>query len=86
MINNSMDGNRNKVSKKKKKAQSPADLVNLVGNRVGKEWAEIEQYAGYGRGFWTLLAGVAVAVALLYQIDSNRPHPTVERVPASDIR
>lgn len=39
---------------------------------------------GYGKGFWTLLAGIAVAFAVLVQFESRQVHPIVERIPASD--
>lgn len=64
----------------------PKVLIHHLGHKVGQEWADLERHAGYGRGFWTLIAGVVVAVAVLAQIETNRPHPTVERIPAADIR
>ena len=40
--------------------------------------------AGYGKGFWTLLAGIAVGFALLIQLESRHTSPVVERLPASE--
>ena len=42
--------------------------------------------AGYGKGFWTLLAGIAVALLFLLQLENGRSHPIVERLPASEFQ
>ena len=47
-------------------------------------YATFNSRAGYGTGFWVLLAGIAFAFVLLIQIDAGRPGPTVDRIPASE--
>lgn len=41
--------------------------------------------AGYGKGFWTLIFGLGLAVSIVYKMDTSRTHPVVERIPASEV-
>jgi hypothetical protein len=40
--------------------------------------------AGYGQGFWILMAGLLFVSVVLFAIDSQRVSPEVERIPANE--
>ena len=41
--------------------------------------------AAYGKGFWTLMVGLMLAVSLICQMEFIRARPVVERIPAAEV-
>lgn len=41
--------------------------------------------ACYGKGFWTLLLAMVMAVSFVFHMETSRARPVVERIPAAEL-